>query len=100
MRQSLNAYHSNMTCYRKYGILLFTTPLSNFMSDEMMSRLFLGLTKHVPNNEWTHFDICCIECNFLKGLYFAVEKALLKKLLQYLLFFTLGMFSFDVNFFM
>ena len=42
---------------RKYATHLFTTPLSNVISDNMMSRLILTLTKQVFDNQFTHFNI-------------------------------------------
>ena len=42
---------------RKYATHLFTTPLSNVISDTMMSRLILTLTKHFFDNQFTHFNI-------------------------------------------
>ena len=42
---------------RKYATHLFTTPLSNLISDNMMSRLILTLIKHVFDNQFIHFNI-------------------------------------------
>ena len=41
----------------KYAIHLFTTPLSNVVSDNMMSRLILTLRKQFFHNQFTHFKI-------------------------------------------
>ena len=42
---------------RKYATHLFTTPLSNVIFDNMMSRLILTLTKQFFDNQFTHFKI-------------------------------------------
>ena len=39
----------------KYATHLFTTPLSNVISDNMKSRLILTLTKQFFENQFTHF---------------------------------------------
>ena len=42
---------------KKYATHLFTTPLSNVIFDNMMSRLILTLTKQFFDNQFTHFKI-------------------------------------------
>ena len=42
---------------RKYATHLFIAPLSNVLSDNMMSRLILTLTKTIFKNQFTHFKI-------------------------------------------
>ena len=42
---------------RKYATHLFTTPLSNVIFDNMMSRLIITLTKQFFDNQFTHFKI-------------------------------------------
>ena len=42
---------------RKYATHLFTTPLSNVIFDNMMSRLILTLTKQFFDNQFTHFKM-------------------------------------------
>ena len=54
---------------RKYATHLFITPLSNVLSDNMMSRLILTLTKQFFDNQFTHFKIKTRKVS-LKGLYF------------------------------
>ena len=74
----------------------FTTPLSNVISDNMMSRLILILTKQFFDNQFTHFKIklekFCLQCKSLKGIYF-VAQGLLEEMLQYLLFFITDVLS-------
>ena len=49
----------NDLCFtlRNYATHLFTTPLSNDFSDNMMSRLILTLTKQFFDNQFTHLRI-------------------------------------------
>ena len=42
---------------RKYATHLFTTPLSNVISDNMMSSLILTLTKQFFDNQFTRLKI-------------------------------------------
>ena len=57
-----------------YAAHLFTTPLSNVISNNMVSKLILILTKQFFDNQFTHFKIktwkVLCHSKSLKGLYF------------------------------
>ena len=62
LKQNINSLGSpiNRICgtgLKKYATHLFTTPLSNVTSDNMMSRLIFTLTKQFFDNLYTHFKI-------------------------------------------
>ena len=54
---NFSAKHTPSATLRKYATHLFTTPLSNVIFDNMMSRLILTLTKQFFDNQFTHFKI-------------------------------------------
>ena len=81
---STNIFLNNLHCMislfvkRKYATHLFTKTLSNVLSDNMMSRLILTLTKQFFDNQLTHFKIktwkVLCHSKSLKGLYILLHK--------------------------
>ena len=57
LRKAIFFVDINALILRKYATHLFTTPLSNVIFDNMMSRLILTLTKQFFDNQFTHFKI-------------------------------------------
>ena len=62
LKQNINSLGTpiNRICgigLRKYATHLFTTPLSNVIYDNMISRSILTLTKQFFDNIFTHFKI-------------------------------------------
>ena len=65
---------STVVRLRKYATHLFTTPLSNVISDNMMSRLILTLIKQDSDNQFTNLYVktwtFLCRMHILKDVYF------------------------------
>ena len=81
---------------RKYDTHFFNTPLSNFIADNMMSRLIFTLPKQVFDNRFTYFNIktwkVLCRMQVFTGTIFCCARSCRKKMLQYLLFFISDIF--------
>ena len=87
---------------RKYATHLFTTPLSNVMSVNMMSILILTLTKQEFDNRLTHFNIkywkCLCRMQVFKGTIFCCVMSCRRKCYNICIF-HIGCFSYSTSYF-